>query len=79
MSCEGAVGGVGARLLGAEKTVWNVGIGDTVVLRQQWTWKEEMELSIYNSAEEGRKVKEMLWSWIKSTSDERGTDDVREK
>ena len=52
MSCKGAVGGVGARLLGAEKTVWSVGIGDTVVLRQHWTRKEEMELSIYNSAEE---------------------------
>lgn len=29
-----------------------VGMGDTVVLRQQWTWKAEMELTIYNSAEE---------------------------
>ena len=26
--------------------------GDIVVLGQQWTWKVEMELSIYNSAEE---------------------------
>ena len=29
-----------------------VGMGDIVVLRQQWTWKVEMELTIYNSAEE---------------------------
>lgn len=24
------------------------GMGDIVVLRQQWTWKVEMELSVYN-------------------------------